>query len=382
MKKILFCSLLALASLATLAQVTVKEEPKKKDKNEPVVVEGHPLKSTKADVIVVEGRPMKGGAEFDEVVIRKKGDKGTKVIIEIKGDKVTVNGKPIEDFEDGNVAVIKRRIPRVASTARGSGFRTIPDDVMVQGYRISPDNNMYPEGMAPGMIYTGPTNKALLGVSTEKVEEGAKVISVSEKSAAEKAGLQKGDVITRINEDPIGSPEDLSLVIGKFKPEEKVTVSFLREGKSQKVDAVLGKNLAANSYSINRYYDGMNNFKGLEGIEGLDNFNFNFKPFNGQSNAITVTGRPRLGIKAQETEEGDGLKVLEVWEESQAAKAGIKAGDIITQFDGKKVTTTEELIEASQESKTKTAVKVELKRDGKTQTVEIKQPKKLKTANL
>lgn len=381
MKKILFCSLLALASLTTLAQVTVKEEPKKKDKNEPVVVEGHPLKSTKGDVIVVEGRPMKGGAEFDEVVIRKKGDKGTKVIIEIKGDKVTVNGKPIEDFEDGNVAVIKRRIPRVASTARGSGFRTIPDNVFpesLQGYPVVPGSPMYPEGM----IYTGPTNKALLGVSTEKVEEGAKVISVSEKSAAEKAGLQKGDVITRINEDPIGSPEDLSLVIGKFKPEEKVTVSFLRDGKSQKAEAVLGKNMAANSYSINRYYDGMNNFKGLEGMEGLDNFNFNFKPFNGQSNAITVTGRPRLGIKAQETEEGDGLKVLEVWEESQAAKAGIKAGDIITQFDGKKVTTTEELIEASQESKTKTAVKVELKRDGKTQTVEIKQPKKLKTANL
>lgn len=361
MKKIAFCSLLGLFSLVTLVQAQVTEKPKKADKNEPVVVEGRPMKTI--------------SDQFDEVVIRKKGDKGTKVIIEINGDKVVVNGKPIEDFDDVNVAVIKRKIPRVSAGVRGSTFRTMPDEVIVQGYPMIGD------GLAPSVIYGGPSNKALLGVTSEKTEEeGAKIMKVSEKSAAEKAGLKAGDIITKINEDQIGDPNDLTLVIGKYKPEDKITITYKREGKTQTASATLEKNPGAARYSMGSTFSGTGGFNQLEGVPGFDNYNFNFDSFGDR--ALTVTGRPRLGIKAQETEEGDGLKVLEVWNESQAEKAGIKEGDIITRFDDKKITTTEELLEAAKNSKDKTVVKVELKRDGKTQTVEIKTPKKLKTANL
>ena len=100
------------------------------------------------------------------------------------------------------------------------------------------------------------------------------------------------------------------------------------------------------------------------------NFNFNYN------------GKPRLGIKAQDTEDGKGVKVLDVDNESAAEKAGIKKDDVITEFDGKKVSTTEDLVNASRESKEKPAVKVTFNRDGKSQSVEIKTPKKLKTANL
>ena len=68
--------------------------------------------------------------------------------------------------------------------------------------------------------------------------------------------------------------------------------------------------------------------------------------------------------------------------ESLAAKSGIKEGDIITQFDGKTINSAEELAEAAQESREKTSVKVNVLRDGKPQEIEIKTPKKLKTANL
>ena len=37
-----------------------------------------------------------------------------------------------------------------------------------------------------------------------------------------------------------------------------------------------------------------------------------------------MSGRPRLGIRAQETEDGKGLKVVDVADESVASKAGIK----------------------------------------------------------
>ena len=76
------------------------------------------------------------------------------------------------------------------------------------------------------------------------------------------------------------------------------------------------------------------------------------------------------------------MKVLDVDDESAAEKAGIKKDDVITEFDGKKVNSTDELASAARESKEKPAVKVTFNRDGKSQSVEIKTPKKLKTANL
>jgi serine protease Do len=76
------------------------------------------------------------------------------------------------------------------------------------------------------------------------------------------------------------------------------------------------------------------------------------------------------------------VKVLDVDNESAAEKAGLKKDDIITEFDGKKVSTTEDLIMASRDSREKPAVKVTFNRNGKSQSVEIKTPKKLKTANL
>src|ERR1700741_5142106 len=61
----------------------------------------------------------------DEIIIKRKSTgKDAKVIVEIKDGEVFVNGKPIEDFDDDDIAVIKRRVPRVSMAAPSSQFRT------------------------------------------------------------------------------------------------------------------------------------------------------------------------------------------------------------------------------------------------------------------
>lgn len=90
----------------------------------------------------------------------------------------------------------------------------------------------------------------------------------------------------------------------------------------------------------------------------------------------------RLGIRAQDTEDGRGAKVLFVDGESVAAKAGIKEGDIITNFDGQSVKDATSLAAAARESRVKPTVKVSVLRDGKTLELEVKNPRKLKTADL
>ncbi len=77
-------------------------------------------------------------------------------------------------------------------------------------------------------------NSAFLGVSSRKAEKGgATVLEVTKGSPAEKAGIKKGDIITKLNETKIESPESLYETVHNLKPGDKVKILFTRDGKVQ-----------------------------------------------------------------------------------------------------------------------------------------------------
>jgi len=78
-------------------------------------------------------------------------------------------------------------------------------------------------------------------------------------------------------------------------------------------------------------------------------------------------GGPKLGLSVQDTDDGKGVKVIEVDDESNAEKAGIKNNDIITEVDGKAINNADDMVRVVKESKDKVSVMIKLKRDGKTQ---------------
>ncbi len=57
---------------------------------------------------------------------------------------------------------------------------------------------------------------------------------------AAKAGIQDGDIITKINALVVGKNGDVSSLIGAFAPGDSVQVTFLRDGKEQTVNVTLG----------------------------------------------------------------------------------------------------------------------------------------------
>jgi serine protease Do len=215
-------------------------------------------------------------------------------------------------------------------------------------------------------------NRAMLGVNTEKTEEGVKINSVTKESAAEKIGLKKGDVITKIDETKIESPDELSEAIHNHKPADKVVVTYLRDNKEQKATAELTK------------WKG-ENFKMDLGDMKFDKVMPKLKTVPGTTygqNWTWTTGGPKLGLSVQDSDDGKGVKVIEVDEESTAAKAGVKQEDIITEVDGKAINSTDDMVKIIKESKEKASIMVKLQRGGKTQNIEVKMPKKIKTANL
>lgn len=64
--------------------------------------------------------------------------------------------------------------------------------------------------------------------------------AVVENSAAEKAGLKAGDIITRINGLELNGDNNLSLIISTYNPGDNIVLDFTRDGESQQTEATLG----------------------------------------------------------------------------------------------------------------------------------------------
>src|SRR3954468_3631405 len=287
-----------------------------------------------------------------EIVIRKKGGKTDKMTIVVDGDNVTINGKPVDEFENDDVTILRRDRALAMAAPHMRGFDG-PHPF------ASPDDIRY--------FKSGSENKAMLGIMTQKAENGVKVTEVTKESGAEKAGLKKDDLITKIGNTAVETPQDLIKAVGAYKPKDKVDITYKRGGKENKTTVVLGENKSRDfNYNFNKDF----NFSMPEGaIPPIENFDFNFN-------------RPRIGLQIQDVEEGKGVKVKDVDENSPASKAGIKEGDIITQINGKDVAGVDELRNAIKELKEGDAVKFGYKRDGKNQTAELKIPKRIKSADL
>ena len=295
--------------------------------------------------------------EEQDIVIRKRGDKKEKTTIVIDGEKVTINGKPMDEYKDKDIQIMKMKRPGTMAMGR------MKPPARVMGI---PGADM--EGMDFGPMHAG--NKALLGVTTEKTEDGAKVISVSKESAAEKAGLKKDDIITNVDKEQITSPLDLIEAIREHKPADKVDITYKRNGKEDKVSATLGEN-KNRLFSFNM---DENNFK----------FEMPDKPFGPSlnGNMFLWNRKPKIGMQIQDVEEGKGVKVNDVDDDSPASKSGFKEGDIITGINGKQVEGVDDLKTHLKDLKEGDLVKVEFNRGGKAQSAEIKIPKRLKTADL
>jgi serine protease Do len=309
-----------------------------------------------------EVKDKKEKKEAQQIIITRTGDKDEKMVIEIEGDKVKVNGKDVKDQKEAGVNVHVNTI----HTPGTNFYRYNPS--VAQGRTAWTADDEFVS------LFNEDENRAMLGVTTEGCDKGAQIKSITKESAAEKAGLKKGDILTKIGSKKIESTDDVTEAIHAQKPGDKISISYLRDGKEQSITAELGKwkGIRMNAVNMPRIAD-------MEWNELAPSVR---EPMVFGQNGFYFGGRPRLGLSIQDTDDGVGVKVLEVDEESAAAKAGIKEGDIIVGVDDHEVKGTEDVTKTVRENKEKTSFNFKVKRDGKNQNIEVKFPKKLKTADL
>jgi putative serine protease PepD len=91
---------------------------------------------------------------------------------------------------------------------------------------------------------------ARLAVSVSDVQgdtltQGAQIQSVENSGAADKAGLEKGDVITKVDDQVIDGSESLVATIRGHRPGDKVALTYVRDGKTQTSTATLGSDASS-----------------------------------------------------------------------------------------------------------------------------------------
>ncbi len=296
------------------------------------------------------------------ITIRKSSGNNEKMTIVVDGDKVTINGKPVEEMNDSDLQILQ-------GNAKNLALQIAPK-VAMKSMSKGKMNNI--------TINTMGGNKAVLGVTTDKDEKGAKINDVRKESAAEKAGLQKDDIISKVGDTKIENSEDLYNAIGKYNADDKVKITYWRNGKENTTTVTLLKNKETMVYSFNN-----------------NDFNYNFqdpktlldqKMFLDQAQrnfSFTNPRKPKLGLQIQDVETGNGVKVLDIDDDTPAAKSGLKKDDIIIEVNGKEIKNVDDLRDKVKDVKEGDAVQIKYRRGNNTEsTIEIKIPKKLKTADL
>ncbi|MEJ1169268.1 DegQ family serine endoprotease [Variovorax sp. CCNWLW235] len=137
----------------------------------------------------------------------------------------------------GEVVGINSQIYSRSGGYQGVSF-AIPIDVAVQ--------------VKDQIVATGKATHARLGVAVQEVNqafadsfkldkpEGALVSNIEKGGPGDKAGLKAGDVIRKVDGQPIVSSGDLPAVIGQQTPGKKVTLEVWRQGERQELSAKLG----------------------------------------------------------------------------------------------------------------------------------------------
>jgi C-terminal processing protease CtpA/Prc len=188
-----------------------------------------------------------------------------------------------------------------------------------------------------------------------KTEEGALVAKVTEKSPAETAGIKDGDVIVEFNGHTIYDSDDLTKAVRRTKPGTNVPVVVQRDSEKKTLQVTIGK-MKHDPWRVFGFAPKATPAPHIRIMQRSSSYGLSLQDLNQQLGEYF--GAP----------DGKGVLVQEVEKESDAAKAGFSAGDIIVRIGTETIQDIEDVHEALGEYKEGEKAEVEVLRRGSKKT--------------
>jgi serine protease Do len=193
-----------------------------------------------------------------------------------------------------------------------------------------------------GVTVQGVTNDLASGLGLERAE-GALVSGVTPDGAADKAGIKRGDVITSYQGRAVIDTNSFRNEIAATKPGTTVTLKVLRDGKPSEVKATLAEAVPAKD--ANREGEGEE--------RASARFGMTVEPIT-----------PEIARRLDLDRDARGVVITDVDPSGAAASAGLRAGDVIQQINGRSVRSTEEVRSALNATSGKPSVLLIQRGDG------------------
>lgn len=240
-------------------------------------------------------------------------------------------------------------------------------------------------------------NGSWLGVETNEVtaekakelklpaERGVLLGKIVPDSPAAKAGLKERDVVSELNGQRVEGTAQFRRMIREIPAGRTAQLTVLRDGHSQNISVTLGGQDSRHSdgrvriSSPGAFAFRVPDVGELPEIAELGELN---------SFGIAGTGHPRLGIDGEDLQgdlgnyfgapNGEGVLVRRVFSDSPAAKAGLKAGDVITSVNEKPIRHVRELREELRATSEDKSLKVGLLRNKSELTLDVQIPARVK----
>jgi serine protease Do len=209
------------------------------------------------------------------------------------------------------------------------------------------------------LVKDGKVRRGQLGISVKRVTsdlasslgmsetKGVIVNSVKPDSAAERAGIRRGDVITAINDVTFNDTNAFRNRVASNAPGSEVTLTVLRDNREQKIKATLGEFSPETAQQENQN-------QGVPNSRGGGKLGLSVEP-------LTPEIMQELGLPAGT----QGVVVDSVDETGPAGAAGIQRGDVIQEVNRQTVRSAEELRAAIDKNGNKPALLL-LNRRGQT----------------
>jgi serine protease Do len=279
------------------------------------------------DVVLALGNPLGVGQTV------------TMGIISAKGRSTTVGDGGYEDF-------LQTDAPINHGNSGGALVNTRGELVGINSQILSSnDGNIgigfaIPSNMAKNVMEqlrtSGKVTRAQLGVTVQGVtpemaeslglkhSTGAIVSSVTEGSAADKAGVKRGDVIQSFNGLPVHDTNTLRNRVAEAGPGSSAEVVLLRDGSEKRLTVKLDEAKPAASARLRDSEPGASDDKTALGV-------------------AVAPLTPELAERARAPKNAHGLLVEDVNPDGRAAAAGIQAGDIIQEVNRQAVASVDDL---------------------------------------
>lgn len=182
-------------------------------------------------------------------------------IISAKGRSIGINSRqsnsPIESFIQTDAAVNQGNsggaLINTDGQLIGINSAILAPSGTYAGYSFAIPVNIVKK-IVNDLIQYGDVKRGYLGVSYIPVDEeneksvkqaglndgqGVYVVAVPSDGGAAKAGIKKGDVIIKVNGNPVSSGLEMSAQIASYKPGDKIAIDYMRNGKEYTTNVYL-----------------------------------------------------------------------------------------------------------------------------------------------